>query len=137
MARKKAIVIAILGAVAVAAVGAWMVWNKPHKKAEDETGVAVAAPALYAAFAGESAAAYDGKVLSVTGVVAGVSTNQEGKTVAELRTDDPMGVVQCTFRETPALRPEATATVKGFCNGFTEMEGMGGTVVLNDCIVLP
>jgi hypothetical protein len=59
--------------------------------------------------------------------VASVKTNQEGKTVAVLKTSDPMFGVQCTMKETTTLQAGQQVVLKGICTGYLM------DVVLIDC----
>lgn len=132
--HKKRIILLCLAVVIVAiATAAAMIWNKPHKKAEDEAGIPVAAAALFHEFStGEQTAnaKYLNKVLEVSGTVTEVSKNQDGKTVVILQADDPLGGVQCTMREDGvALSKDQQVKVKGFCNGYTMV------VLLSDCVL--
>ena len=127
-----ALVVLIVGLVI-----AWFFWNKPHRKAEDESGLAVTSETLYAEYAANEAAAntrYLNKVLAVTGELTSQEKNQDGQTVAVLRGapgDDMLaGGVMCTLREKDVALPAgATITLKGFCNGFAN------DVHLSDCVL--
>ena len=81
MNLKRIIYIVLALALVGGAVGVYM-WNKPHAKVEDAEGVAITAANLCNAFAANEAQAtqqYTNKVLDITGVVAEVKNNQEGK----------------------------------------------------------
>lgn len=128
---KKILLVALL-LVAAVAIGGYLQWNKPHPKAEDQQAIAVDAETLYAAFTTDEVkanTAYLNKVISVTGTIGELSQNQDGKTVAVLSTSDPLGGIQCTFRDDVALKTGTAVQVKGFCNGYTLV------VLLNDCII--
>jgi hypothetical protein len=123
--------------LAVAAIAVAIIWYKPHKKAEDETGIAISAKDLYAAFTRNEQAAnkeYLNKVLVVTGELLSTEKNQDGQTVAVLQatqSDDlmPSGVM-CTMRDKTVVIPQGkTVTIKGFCTGYAN------DVHLTDCIV--
>lgn len=128
--NKILLVVAILAVIAGAAVA--INWNKPHPKVEDQQAIAVPAAKLYAAFTTneqQANAAYLNKTLQVTGTVNELTKNQDGKTVLLLDAGDPLGGIQCTFRDTGfTINPGENIKVKGFCNGFTMV------VLLNDCI---
>ena len=131
-------VLLILGILfALGSIIVLVIWNKPHKKAEDEAGTAIAATALYEAFTRNEQAAnkeYLNKILVVTGELLSTEKNQDGQTVAILRatqSDDlmPSGVM-CTMRDKTVVMPEGkTVTLKGFCTGYAS------DVHLTDCIV--
>ncbi len=115
---------------------ALMLWNKPHRKAEDEQGIPVTAQALYGAYRSDEAAAnkrYLNKVVVVSGELLSREKNQDGQSVAILRGDagDDLlaGGVMCTMREKDALIPAGTTiTLKGICTGYAN------DVHLTDCI---
>lgn len=74
---------------------------------------------------------YLNKVLDVTGTIAEVTKNQDGKTVITLGiSSDPLSGIQCTMRD-DHIQAEAgkKITIKGFCNGYTLV------VLLSDCII--
>lgn len=137
--RRRRIGLAVGAVVAIVIGIAVALWNKPHPKAEDQKGVALTAEVLYAAFqkGRPVAKTYEGNVVAVTGTVAETGANGDGKTTAALQTGDPDGgVIQCTFREPAAVKPGQPVVVKGFCNGYTDLAPLGGTVVLNDCLLI-
>ena len=129
--RKVVLWVVVLGLLSAVTIG-YAIWNKPHPKVEDQEATAIDAQVLYTAFSGNEQAAnktYLNKVLAVTGTAAEVNKNHDGKTVALLQVNDPMGGVQCTFRDDVAIQPGQKITVKGFCNGYTMV------AVLNDCVL--
>lgn len=135
MHKKRFILLSLAIVVVAIATAAAMIWNKPHKKAEDEKGIPVAAASLFAEFSTSETEAntkYLNKVLEVSGTVSEVSQNQDGKTVAVLQAEDPLGGVQCTMRENGiTLAVGQQVKVKGFCNGYTMV------VLLSDCVPQP
>lgn len=129
--RKILLWVLLLAVLSAGAIG-YAIWNKPHLKAEDQEAIKVDAQQLYNEFSGNEQHAnktYLNKVLAVTGVAGEVSKNQDGKTVAILSTSDPLGGIQCTFRDAVNIQAGQTISVKGFCNGYTM------AVLLNDCIL--
>lgn len=133
MNKKKVILLVLLLAIIGGGITGYLLWNKPHPKVEDQQATVVAAQALYTAFTTNEQQAnqsYLNKVLEVTGTANEVSRNQDGKTVAVLGTDDPLGGIQCTFRDATTITQGQTVTVKGFCNGYTMV------VLLNDCVLV-
>jgi len=133
MKKRSAILVAFILIIFAAAGIGYYQWNKPAERIEDQEAATIAAPALYAAFTAneqQANAAYLNKPLLVSGNIAEVSKNQDGKTVIVLDAGDLLGGVQCTLREagvTPAAG-QAVA-IKGFCTGYTVV------VLLNDCIL--
>lgn len=126
--------------IVVLAVGVILIliqWYKPHRRAEDATGIPVTALALFNAYKSNEQAAnrqYLNKVIAVSGELQAQEKNQDGQTVAVLRaeqSDDLLaGGVMCTLRDKEAKLPAgAKLTLKGFCTGFAN------DVHLTDCIV--
>jgi len=130
---KKVLIIILLCIVAGLAVGFYM-WNKPHKKIENATGIPVTAMALCNAYSADEAKAntlYLNKALEVSGEVSDVSKNQDGGMVVLLRSNDPMLVVQCTMRDKNVqVQKGKTVTIAGFCSGNDIT-----SVLLTDCIL--
>lgn len=130
---KRILVVIVMVLLAAGVVG-WVVWNKPHPRAENETASAIAADSLYNAFILDETAAnarYLNKVLELQGSAAELSRNQDGQQVLILAVSDPLGGVQCTMRkDQPEIKPGAALRVKGFCNGFTSV------VLLSDCVLV-
>lgn len=133
MNKRSFILTLILAVIVAAGVTAYMMWNKPHEKVEDRKAIELTADALNNAFEQneQSAnAAYLNKVIDVSGTIAEVSKNQDGKTVILLQTSDPVSGVQCTMRENNVKAAVGQQVkIKGFCNGYTMV------VLLSDCIV--
>jgi hypothetical protein len=121
-----------LAAVAVA-LAVIFVWNKPHRDVASEKGTRVTAAELQQAYGANETAAnakYLDKTLEVSGTVAGMEKNQDGKTVLYL--DDALSGVGCTLRDAGATAKEGeTVVVKGFCSGSN---GMG--VTMRECVLV-
>jgi hypothetical protein len=130
--RKRIMLGLALAAVAIA-LAVIFVWNKPHRDAASEKGTPVTAAELQQAYGADEAAAnakYLDKTLEVSGTVAGMEKNQDGKTVLYL--DDPMSGVGCTLIDAAASAKEGEAVVvKGFCSGSN---GMG--VAMRECVLV-
>lgn len=129
---KKILIVLLVIILAGVAVGAYL-WNKPRATVEDKKSVAVAADVLAKAFTDneqQANATYLNQVLDVTGTVAEVTRNQDGKTVITLGVSDPLSGIQCTMRDDHIKAAAGQSiTIKGFCNGYTLV------VLLSDCIV--
>jgi hypothetical protein len=131
-------VVLIIGVIGIlAAAGAvYYVYNKPHRDVTKEKGVQLSAQGLYDAFRTNEAEAnklYLDKAVEMTGEVAEVSTNQDGKTVVNFKTNDPLVVINCTFKENPgALQPGQTITFKGICTGYIP----DANVVINEGVLV-
>ena len=130
--KRKYIIWVIVILVLMGGAAAYMLWNKPHEKVEDQNATSITATDLADEFLQNEAKAnrrYLGQVLEVKGKVIEVTANQDGKTVLLLESTDPLSGVQCTMRD---VGFEASTgqimTVHGFCNGFTTV------VLLQDCI---
>jgi hypothetical protein len=133
---KRILLYGLLGLILCAAVIALTMWFKPHRKVEHEAGIPVTAEALFLAYSSDEQAAnaeFLNKTLIVTGMVEGLDTNQDGRTVVLLATGDPVGVIACTLRdETPGTAVlHQQLRIKGICSG------MLADVVLSDCILIP
>jgi hypothetical protein len=97
-------------------------WNKPHQNIAVTTGIKIDATDLFREFSEAektATAKYNGKVLEISGIVNGISTNQEGKTIVQLQTDDPMFGINCTMDKNRRFNEGETVTLKGICSGFT------------------
>lgn len=97
-------------------------WNKPHQTIADVAGIKIDAADLFREFSETEKQAtekYNGKVLEINGVINAVSTNQEGKTIVQLQTDDLMFGINCTMEKDANLKEGETVTLKGICSGFT------------------
>ena len=130
---KKILIIILILAAAGAGAGIYM-WNKKPAKVEDIKSEAINADVLATAFTTneqQANAKYLNKVLDVSGPIAEVTKNQDGKTVITLGVaSDPLSGIQCTMRE-DNVKAEVgkTIAIKGFCNGYTLV------VLLSDCII--
>ncbi|MEI8279939.1 MAG: hypothetical protein WCG87_09265 [Bacteroidota bacterium] len=120
---KKKIFLGLLVAVIAAVAVVVFMLNKPHKKAEDQKGIALTAIELYKAYGANEKKAdssYLKKVLEVSGEVSEVKENQDHKTTVLLKSDDAMGGIFCTMRDSGVkLELGKKITVKGFCSGHT------------------
>ncbi|MBA3827501.1 MAG: hypothetical protein H0X33_01050 [Taibaiella sp.] len=132
--RKRPVLYIIGCIIVISVVCIAMLYNKPHRKAENEKGIAITAPALcqaYQANENSANAQYLNKTLQVTGKVNNIKTNQDGATVAELEGDNGL-VVLCTMRNKKEnVTASANVTVKGFCSSNTMLD-----VLLTDCILI-
>jgi hypothetical protein len=129
------LVIFVIGLLAAAGV-VYYVYNKPHRDVSKEQGVKLTAQGLYDAFRTDEAAAntlYLDKAIELTGEVADVSTNQDGKRVVNFKTSDPLVVINCTFKDHPGeLNPGQSITFKGICTGYIP----DANVVINEGVLV-
>jgi hypothetical protein len=130
---KKVLIVILILAVAGVGAGVYL-WNKAPAKVEDSKSMAINADDLALAFTTNEQQAnstYLNKVLDVSGTIAEVTKNQDGKTVITLSVaSDPLSGVQCTMRDNDVKAEIGKPiTIKGFCNGYTLV------VLLSDCII--
>lgn len=110
-------------------------WYKPHRNVQNEEAVTVTANALYKAFqANEKDPKYLDKAIQVSGTVAETKTNQAGKTVCYLNTDDPAAIINCTFTDSVALQANQPVNIKGRCTGYTG--GILPQVTIVECSII-
>jgi hypothetical protein len=128
----------IAGAICLvaASIAAWWLFNKPHRDVTKEQGVQLSAQNLYDAFRTNEAEAnklYLDKAIEMTGEVGEVITNQDGNQVVNFKTNDPLFVINCTFKENPGeLKPGQTITFKGICTGYIP----DANVVINEGVLV-
>lgn len=126
--------IAILVTTLIGVCTGIYMWNKPHKKVENVSGIAITAAALskeYNADEKKADAKYLNKAIEVSGTINEVDKNQDGGILIVLQTDDPMVGVQCAMRDKGvALTKGQQLVIKGFCSG----NGITG-VSLTDCVI--
>lgn len=118
----KAILISLLFVALLGSAYAWFfVWNKPQQNIKQASAISINATDLFNAYSLNEAEAnktYINKVVAVTGEVSNVGTNNEGKTVVLLKSDDLMFGVNCTLEVAAPIKNGETITLKGLCTGF-------------------
>lgn len=125
----------ILVVIIAAGIFGYMQYNKPHRDiAAENSDFTMTANELFDAFESDEAKAngmYLDKVISVTGKIIDLDTNQDGKAVVTLEAENAMlGGVSCTLKENDeALKIDENATLKCRCTGFLS------DVILVDCSV--
>lgn len=114
----------------------YKIYTKPHRDVTTEKGVQLSAQNLYDAFRTNEAEAnklYLDKAIEMTGEVSEVSTNQDGNTVVNFKTSDPLFVINCTFKTNPGeLKPGLNITFKGICTGYIP----DANVVINEGVLV-
>lgn len=119
--KKTILMIGGIGLLAALAVVLY-VFLKPHRDVSKEKGVQLTAQALFDAFKTNEADAnvrYLDKAIELKGEVADVNTNQDGHIVVNVKTNDPLFMINCTFKTNPGtLQPGQTITFKGICTGY-------------------
>jgi hypothetical protein len=117
--------------------GVIYVFNKPHRDVTTEKGVQLTATALYEAYKKDDKAAdaqYLNKAIELSGEVADISTNQEGKKVVNVKTADPMVMINCTFKTDPGnIQAGQKIIFKGICTGYIP----DMNVVINEGVLIP
>jgi hypothetical protein len=114
----------------------YKIYTKPHRDVTKEEGVQLSAQSLYDAFKTNEAEAnskYLDKAIQLTGEVAAVSKNLDGNTIVDIKTNDPLVVINCTFKSDPGtLQPGQTITFKGICTGYIP----DANVVINEGVLV-
>lgn len=121
--KKRSFIAFILFAISIGAASLlfYTKWNKPHKSVENADAVQIYADDLFSAFSENEQQAtqkYNGKVLEITGIVSSTASNQEGKTIVQLQTNDPLFGINCTMEKNTGIKQGETVTIKGVCSGF-------------------
>lgn len=119
--KKTLVIIGIMVMLAAGAVVLY-VYLKPHRDVAKEKAVQLTAQALFDAFKNNETEAntrYLDKAIELNGEVADITKNQEGNTVVNVKTNDPLFVINCTFKTDPGvLQPGQAITFKGICTGY-------------------
>jgi hypothetical protein len=119
---KKLIMVLVLITVVTGISVVLYVYLKPHRDVTTEKGVQLSSQGLYDAFRKnetEANSKYLNKAIEMTGEVADVSANQDGNTVINFKTNDPMFMINCTFKSKPGvIKAGQTITFKGICTGY-------------------
>ncbi len=115
---------------------AYKIFTKPHRDVTAEKAVTLTAQGLYDAFRTNEANAnqlYLDKAIELSGEVLEVSANQDGKTVVNFKTNDPLFVINCTFKTNPGeLKTGSNITFKGICTGYIP----DANVVINEGVLI-
>jgi hypothetical protein len=118
---------------AIAGVLGYSLINKPHRSVADEIGIEVSSSDLFLQFETNEEAGntkFLDKAILVSGEVAEIVTNQEGKTVVILATDNPLFGVSCTMEgSSDGVQIGSSVTIKGICVGYLS------DVVINRAII--
>ena len=113
--------VALIGII-TAGIIIYRIYTKPHRDVTKEQALVITADSLYKAFKANEQAVnkqYLDKAVAVSGEVVSVTTNQDGKTVADFKTADSFVVINCTFKEKPGdLKVGDKITFKGICTGY-------------------
>ena len=132
---KTLLIIGIIGLFAGGGLVYW-IFNKPHRDVTQENAVQLTAQKLFDAFKANEAAAnklYLDKAIELSGEVGEVITNQEGQIVVNFKTNDPLFVINCTFKTNPGeLKVGQNITFKGICTGYIP----DANVVINEGVLV-
>lgn len=136
--RKWLKIVLIIGVIGIitGSIIVYKIYTKPHRDVTTEKGVQLSAQNLYDAFRTNEAEAnklYLDKAIEMTGEVSEVSTNQDGNTIVNFKTNDPLFVINCTFKTNPGeLKPGQNITFKGICTGYIP----DANVVINEGVLV-
>lgn len=122
---KRTILFTVLCLVAIgASVGYYLYNKKPLNPNDVSPDTKTTSIELYQAFAADTVAAKKkfsrkDKVVEVSGIVSGISTNQDKQTIILLKTNESGASVNCTM-EGPAgnVKEGDNVNLKGFCPGM-------------------
>ncbi|MEN9685828.1 MAG: hypothetical protein RLZZ28_1614, partial [Bacteroidota bacterium] len=133
---KSLLVLKLVGLALCIFLSYYLIYNKKGRDVSQEQGVKLSAQALFDAFKANETAAnakYLDKAIEMSGEVLEITTNQDGKTVVNFKTNDPFFVINCTFKTAPgALKPGQTITFKGICTGYIP----DANVVINEGVLV-
>ena len=126
--------------VVIASIAGYLLWNKPHTNILKSEAIETTSVDLYKIFITDSTKAktnYVNKVLNVSGIVKGVSVNQEHHQIILLKTSESDASVNCTMEDSGlGIKVGDQILLKGLCVGYipgeTEM-GLPGDVFLVRC----
>ena len=124
--NKKKLLLFAFAFIIAGAVGTWyyvFVYSKNHHRdVADEIAIAATADYIVKEYQADETIAnkkYLDKAVEVTGEVAEVGKNQEGKITVSLKTSDAMTTVFCTLNDSTAIvEPNKNITLKGVFIGF-------------------
>jgi len=122
---KRTILFSVLGLIAIGAgVGYYLYNKKPLNPNDVSPDTKTTSTELYQAFAADTTVAKKNfsrkdEVVEVSGIVSGISTNQDKQSVILLKTNAEGASVSCTM-EGPAenVKEGDTVKLKGFCTGM-------------------
>lgn len=123
MVRKQAkyIVLAFVAFIVITVIIIYLIWNQPHADIRNAEAIKTTSVLLYNTLSknGSDSAIYLNKVVEVSGVIAGVSKNEQNQQIILLKTNVSGGSVNCTMEEeVTGIRPGDTIVLKGVCSGY-------------------
>ena len=126
------VIIGIAGATFV-----WWVYNKPHRKINDETALTISTTTLLEAFNKNEKTAstqYIDKVLSLSGIVKDASKNEVGKWVVNIESPNQNGSITVAFSNVlDSIEPFDSIFYKGICAGYFPEDN---NIVINEAVLL-
>lgn len=132
----KIILTLLLAGAVTGGIIVYRIFTKPHRDVSTETAIAIKAQQLFEAFKADEAAAnakYLDKAIEIEGEVLDQSSNQDGQSVVNFKTDDAFFVINCTFKTNPGeLKPLTTIRFKGICTGYIP----DANVVINEGVLV-
>ncbi|HET8572447.1 MAG TPA: hypothetical protein VFL76_01130 [Edaphocola sp.] len=135
MMNRRIIIVILFFILAGAGTGIYL-WNMPHTKVENVSGLSISVAELSGSFDRDETAAnarFLNKAITVSGHVSEVLHNLDGGLMAVLTADSATNAIECAFRDKNIqVRKGTNITVKGFCAGKT-ITGIS----LTSCVVLP
>lgn len=133
--KVKPLIIILILFVIGSFTAAYIMWNKPQRKVENEEGIKLTAAQLVRDYQSNEAEAnkkYLDKALQVTGSVAAINNNQDGNATVTLASDDAFTGVFCTIKEKPAnVAVGKTVVIKGICSGMLSDVRLREAVIVN------
>lgn len=119
--RGKYIVLAFVAFIVITVIIIYLIWNQPHADIRNAEAIKTTSVLLYNTLSknGSDSAIYLNKVVEVSGVIAGVSKNEQNQQIILLKTNVSGGSVNCTMEEeVTGIRPGDTIVLKGVCSGY-------------------
>jgi len=131
MLKKILIAVAILILIGVG-TGVYM-WNKPHRKVENEKCLVIKPADLYKEYSADenkANAKYLNKAIEVNGAITEV--DKTNGLLLILDAGDPTGGIQCAMRDTTInITKGSNVTIRGICSGY-----LLPNVSLTDCVTI-
>ncbi len=144
--KKKTIIISVI--LLALLVGGWYGYNEYTRKVKSldkvKADYSMNDLELIRAFEQNESSSNDkylGKIISVTGNLKKVESNDVGNLFLVLGKEGSLSTVRCSMDsslqdEARMLKPGNSVTVKGACTGFTSDELLGSDVILNRCVLV-
>ena len=139
----KTIAYTVVAVVIFSATAVYFLWNKKHRDVAGTDGIKIEAGVLYKNFTADAVVAnknYVQQVLQVAGTVSSISKNQQGNTVALLKTTADGAYINCTMEQAVVdVKQGTNVLIKGICNGLGQGDaelGILGDVYLVRCYLV-